>query len=273
MLEFVFNSVLDSIGSEPRLESGRLSAGKRAFILYSMAHGPIVLVGGLASWPSRYRRLAQILREISGSEVHVAPITPFDWFLGRLRGYGQLVFEVASAVDKALLESDSGKAVLVGHSAGGIACRVYVGGDPPYGGRRYSGHRRVSHLITLGSPHVVADKRSLAPLAQVNDLFPGALHERAGLRYVSVAGGAADGKMSSRIRKRYERLIEDGQVAGDGVVPVESALLPGSETFFFDDLYHSEFFGRWYGSARETVERWWPEDLRVSGSLVGEHHT
>jgi pimeloyl-ACP methyl ester carboxylesterase len=236
-----------------------------------MANGPIVLVGGLASWPSRYRRLAQILREISGSEVHVAPITPFDWLLGRLRGYGQLVFEVASVVDRALLESDSEKAVLVGHSVGGIACRVYVGGDPPYGGRRYSGHRRVSHLITLGSPHVVADKRSLTPIAQVNELFPGALHEPSGLKYLSVAGGAADGKTSSRVRKRYERLVDDGRAAGDGAVPVEAALLPGSETLVLDDLYHSHYYGRWYGSDRETVERWWPEELRASGSLVGEH--
>src|SRR5918998_5569688 len=124
-----------------------------AFILCSMAYGPIVVVGGLASWPRRYRVLAQILREVSGSKVYVAPITPLDWLLGRIRGYGQLVFEVASVVDRALLESDSDRAVLVGHSVGGFACRVYVGGDPPYGGRRYSGHRRVSHLITLGSPH------------------------------------------------------------------------------------------------------------------------
>jgi pimeloyl-ACP methyl ester carboxylesterase len=237
-----------------------------------MAHSPIVLVGGLASWPRRYRGFAQILREISGSEVHVAPITPLDWLLGRLRGYGQLVFEVASAVDRALLESDSGKAVLIGHSAGGIACRLYVGGDPPYGGRRYSGHRRVSHLITLGSPHVVTDKKSLAPIAQVNDLFPGALHEPTGLKYLSVAGGAADGNTSSRIRKRYELLVEDGRLIGDGVVPVESALLPGSETLVLDDLYHSEFFGRWYGSDRETVERWWPQELRASNSFVREHH-
>jgi pimeloyl-ACP methyl ester carboxylesterase len=236
-----------------------------------MTHGPIVLVGGLASWPWRYRPFARVLREISGSEVHVAPISPLDWLLGRLRGYGQLVFEVASVVDRALLESDSDKAVLVGHSAGGIACRVYVGGDPPYGGRRYSGHRRVSHLITLGSPHVVADKRSLTPIAQVNELFPGALHEPAGLRYISLAGGAADGKTSSRVRKRYERLVEDGRLIGDGVVPVGSALLPSSEALVFDDLYHSEFFGRWYGSDRETVERWWPEELRTGDSLVGEH--
>ena len=223
------------------------------------------------SLPGRYRGLARILREISGSEVYVASITSLDWLLGRIRGYGQLVFEVASTVDRALLESESDKAILLGHSAGGVVCRAYVGGDPPYGGRRYSGHRRVSHLITLGSPHVVADKRSLAPLAQVNELFPGALHEPAGLKYLSVAGGAADGASSSRICRRYERLIEDGRVAGDGVVPVVSALLPGSEALVFDDLYHSHYFGRWYGSDRETVKRWWPRDLRVNAHLVGEH--
>ena len=215
--------------------------------------------------------MAHILREISGCQVYVASITPLDWLLGRIRGYGQLVFEIASTVDRALLESDSDKAILVGHSAGGVACRVFVGGDPPYGGRRYSGHRRVSRLITLGSPHVVADIKSLAPIAQVNELFPGALHEPAGLKYISVAGGAADGATSRRVRKRYERLIENGRVAGDGVVPVESALLPGSETIVLDDLYHSHYFGRWYGSDRETVERWWPQDLRVATDLVGEH--
>ena len=215
--------------------------------------------------------MAHTLREVSGVQVYVASITPLDWLLGRIRGYGQLVFEIASTVDRALLESDSDKVILVGHSAGGVACRVYVGGDPPYGGRRYSGHRRVSHLITLGSPHVVADRESLAPIAQVNDLFPGALHEPAGLKYISVAGGAADGATSHRVRKRYERLIEDGRVTGDGVVPVESALLPGSEAIVLEDLYHSHYFGRWYGSDRETVERWWPQDLRVSTNLVGEH--
>ncbi len=128
------------------------------------------------SWPVGYRRLAKTLADVSGSEVYVAPITPFDWALGRLRGYGQLVFEVASTVDRALLESDSEKAVLVGYSAGGILARVYVGGDPPYGGRRYSGHRRVSHLITLGTPHNVPNRGVLASIAEVNELFPGALH-------------------------------------------------------------------------------------------------
>ena len=236
------------------------------------SHPPIVVVGGRMSWPIEYRGLARTLAEVSGSEVSIVPITPLDWMLGRIRGYGQIVFEVASAVDKALLESDSDKAVLVGHSAGGILARVYVGGAPPYGGRRYSGHRRISHLITLGTPHNVPNRGSLAPIAEVNELFPGALHE--GISYLCVAGAAADGTSSRRIRKRYERFVADGRVKGDGEIPVESALLPGAEHLVLDGLYHGRLYGglrsRWYGSDRETVGRWWPEELRVKDRLVEE---
>jgi pimeloyl-ACP methyl ester carboxylesterase len=235
-----------------------------------MSSAPIVIVGGATWWPGSYRDFASMLREISGSEVHVAPVTPLDWVLGYFRGFGQLVFEVASTVDRALLESEANKAVLVGHSAGGLACRVYIGGDPPYGGRRYSGHRRVERLITLGTPHAVADKERLTPITRVNGLFPGALHAKSGLHYHSVAGDAIDGASSPKARKRYERFIEDGRVAGDGVVPVEAALLPGSESLVVDGVHHNRRLGRWYGSDRQTVEWWWPEDLRVGGSLVGD---
>jgi pimeloyl-ACP methyl ester carboxylesterase len=238
-------------------------------------HASIVVVGGHMSWPIGYRGLARTLAEVSGSEVSIVPITPLDWVLGRIRGYGQLAFEVASAVDKALLKSDSDKAVLVGHSAGGILARVYVGGDPPYGGRRYSGHRRISHLITLGTPNNAPNRGSLAPIAEVNELFPGALHE--GIRYLCVAGAAADGSSSRRVRKRYERFVGDGRgVKGDGEIPVKSALLPGAEHLVLDDLYHGRLYGglggRWYGSDQETVELWWPEELRVKERLVEEPH-
>ncbi len=229
------------------------------------ARGPIIIVGGHVTLPVNYRELKRILERISGLEVYVTPITPLDWLLGRFRGYGQLVFEVASVVDKALLESESDKVVLVGHSAGGILARTYIGGDPPYGGRRYSGHRRVSHLITLGTPHNVLDDRLLAPVAEVNELFPGALHES--IRYLSVAGAAVDGNHSRAVRRRYERFTGDGRVKGDGLVPVESALLPGTEYLVLDDLYHGRLYGglrgRWYGSDQETVKRWWPKGLRT----------
>lgn len=233
-----------------------------------MTDAPIVVVGGFMSWARSYRELACTLGEISGAEVHVAKITPLDWFLARFKGYGQIVFEVASTVDKALLESDSKKAILVGHSAGGVVCRVYIGGDPPYGGRRYSGHRRVSTLITLGSPHIVPEGKSLAPINRVNSLFPGALHES--INYLSVAGAAVSGASSKRARKIYERLAPDGHILGDGVVPVEAALLPGSEHLVLDALHHSRRLGKWYGSDREAVEKWWPTSLRARDELVEE---
>jgi pimeloyl-ACP methyl ester carboxylesterase len=235
-----------------------------------MSSGPIVIVGGATWWPRSYRGFAEVLRGLSGSEVYVAQIAPLDWAVGYFRGFGQLVFEVASTVDRALLQSEAKQAVLVGHSAGGLACRVFIGGDPPYGGRRYSGHRRVSQLITLGTPHVPRKQGSLSPIFRVNELFPGALHAGSGLRYLSVAGNALDGSSSGKARKRYERFVEDGRVAGDGVVPVEAALLPGSESVVLDGLYHNRRLGPWYGSDRETVGLWWPEELRVGGSLVGD---
>jgi pimeloyl-ACP methyl ester carboxylesterase len=235
-----------------------------------MSGAPIVIVGGATWLPRSYRDFARLLQEISGSEVHIAPVTPLDWALGYFRGFGQLVFEVASTVDRALLESEAKKAVLVGHSAGGLACRVYIGGDPPYGGRRYSGHRRVECLITLGTPHTVADRQRLAPITRVNELFPGALHAEAGLNYVSVAGNVADGASSPWARKRYEWFVEDGRMAGDGVVPVDAALLPGSESLIVDGVHHNRRLGPWYGSDTETVRRWWPEELRARGSPVGD---
>ena len=235
-----------------------------------MAGEPIVIIGGATWWPHSYRGLAEVLRAISGSEVHIAPITPLDWAAGYVCGFGQLVFEVASTVDRALLGSESKHAVLVGHSAGGLACRVYIGGEAPYGGRRYSGHRRVSRLISLGTPHAPQREESLAPIARVNRLFPGALHAESGLRYLSVAGDAVHGSSSARARKRYERFVEDGRVAGDGVVPIEAALLPGSESAVLDGVHHNRRGGIWYGSGRETVGLWWPGELRVREALVGD---
>ena len=209
--------------------------------------------------PRDYKEFAGVLRDISGAEVYVVPLTPVDWVAGYVRGYGQLVFEIATVVDHVLLQSDADRAVLVGHSAGGIASRIYLGGDPPYGGRRYSGHRYVSALITLGSPHTVSENKGFNLIHRTNELFPGTLHKESGVRYLSVAGNAVDGSASRRARKRYERLVEDGRCPGDGVAPVESTLLPGSESLVLDGVHHNKRLGRWYGSDLETVERWWPD--------------
>jgi pimeloyl-ACP methyl ester carboxylesterase len=236
-----------------------------------MTKNPIIVVGGVSSVPRNYHAFVEVLHTLSGSEVYVAPLTPLDWVTGYFRGFGQLVFEIATTVDRALLESDSDKAILIGHSAGGVAARVYIGGDAPYGGRRYSGHRRVSHLITLGSPHAVRQSKTLASINRVNELFPGALHGDSGLVYRSVAGNAVDGSSSRKARKRYERMAGDGRAAGDGVTPVKTAHLPGSEGVVLDGVYHNRRVGHWYGADRDTIIKWWPEELALQEALVEKH--
>ena len=223
--------------------------------------GPIVIVGGLSFWPRSYRGLASVLEELSRSPVRVAPTTPLDWMLGAVRGYGQLVFAVAETVDRILLETGEKRAVLVGHSAGGLLCRAYIGGQTPFGGRRYSGHRRVSYSISLGTPHVSAHRHTLPPTRTIDETFPGALHAASGLRYLSVASRSESGATSARARRRYERFVDDGRVAGDGVVPVEAALLPGSEHLVLDWPVHNRRMGRWYGSDGAAVREWWPREL------------
>ena len=85
-----------------------------------------------------------------------------------------------------------------------------------------------------------------------------------------MAGNTEDGSESRKVRKRYERFVEDGRVAGDGAVPVEAALLSGSEHMVLDGVHHNKHLGHWYGSDRETVERWWPQELRAGRSVVEE---
>jgi hypothetical protein len=53
-------------------------------------------------------------------------------------------------------------------------------------------------------------------------------------------------------------------------VPVDAALLAGSESLILDGVHHNRRLGRWYGSDTQTVGRWWPQELGVGDSLVGD---
>ena len=215
---------------------------------------PTVIIGGHMARKEDYRDLAAILRRLSGSEVRVANLTLRDWVVGRFQGYEPVVSKIAAAVETTLRDTGVEKVTLVGHSAGGLLCRAYLGGG-------YAGHRRVSRLITLASPHKVHARWLLSPFARVDELFPGVFY-RPSVRYLSVAGSVVSGEDSFLGRLSYGLFVTDGRVNGDGVIPVPAALLPGSATRVLDGVHHSARYGPWYGSEEETVKRWWPLELR-----------
>jgi hypothetical protein len=51
-------------------------------------------------------------------------------------------------------------------------------------------------------------------------------------------------------------------VAGDGLVPVASALLPGARHLVLDEAVHGPGSPRWYGG-HEQLDAWWPVALEV----------
>jgi hypothetical protein len=82
------------------------------------------------------------------------------------------------------------------------------------------------------------------------------------VRYVSVAGkyiqGNAKGSPFGRFSyKVYKDICGEGEVWGDGITPVSSALLPGSQHITLDGVSHYSLSGEpWYGSD-EVLPLWW----------------
>jgi hypothetical protein len=160
----------------------------------------------------------------------------------------------------------------------------------PLAGRAYGGARLADGLITLGSPHTA--RRATALRLWVDRQLPGAFcGDR--VRYLSVAGdldlsSPIASPLSRRMAARSygaiagpEALAGDpatvgdpatlgdpammsapakggaARLAGDGLVPVGSALLAGSRQLVLPGVAHGGAFGsRWYGSP-EVVAQWW----------------
>eukprot|EP00457_Paulinella_chromatophora_P009375 gb/GEZN01009440.1/.p1 GENE.gb/GEZN01009440.1/~~gb/GEZN01009440.1/.p1 ORF type:complete len:187 (-),score=16.88 gb/GEZN01009440.1/:83-643(-) len=172
-------------------------------------------------------------------------------------------------VSQVLQKTGSKQVNLIGHSAGGWISRVYLG-DSPYtihkditeeAGRGHIwGNRDSVHtLLTLGTPHAKGSGE-LAPrnLAFVNDHYPGAFYDD--VRYICVAGKTVfgDKKKFWFSYKSYELAGGNGSCWGDGITPVDSALLEGAHNIIIPGAEHAPTSkGRWYGSP-EILQQWVP---------------
>jgi hypothetical protein len=136
--------------------------------------------------------------------------------------------------------------------------RLYLSPEP-FKGHTYNGLDFVDHLITLGSPHY--NFRGAALRKWVEKKYPGAFFKPA-VRYISVAGKAVRGSRHGSFKERlvhwfYKNLCGTGDEWGDGMVPLPSALLQGSQHVIIADVRHySKSKYLWYGS-KEAVQSWW----------------
>jgi pimeloyl-ACP methyl ester carboxylesterase len=228
-----------------------------------MAAQPIVIFGGFLSFTMLYWGMRDVLESISGQPVWPVETWSHDWLPSFTRlGWAHLLRKLEDTVQQAAAESPTGKVTLIGHSAGGVLARLYLSPNP-FLGYAYRGIDYVNHLITLGSPHY--NQGSLKYGGQmsrwVEQRCPGACYAPQ-VKYTSVAGKLVRGDRQGSLQERwaynvYAEIGGDGNAWGDGLIPLESALLHGSHQVVLDDIGHFSGFGRlWYGS-QDMIPLWW----------------
>jgi hypothetical protein len=243
---------------------------------------PVVLVaGGFLTGPRWYRPMAAAMRAGGAADVVIAQVHTPDWILASVRGLGPVTTRVGRALLAAGERSSANPAsrgapiLFVGHSAGGIVGRLLTS-PVPFEGRRLGASGRIGALVTLGTPHVVGDEArwggrvASAGVRFANRHVPGAFFAPT-TAYLAVASAYVVGHEAGEDgRSRFvRRLYEDVHpapdlptVAGDGLVPVASALLPGARQLVLEDAVHGPGSRPWYGEDAQLAA-WWPLALEL----------
>ncbi len=221
---------------------------------------PIVVLGGFLVTTDVYAPMAAELRRLTGARVEVVPTSRPLWMqTSFVSGWRRVLDRVDALARELSADSPTRKVTLVGHSSGGVMLRPYLA-DTDFAGASWGGGARCDRLVTLGSPHQAVRASPLR--ARVDRELPGCpLADR--VDYVAVAGrydvaSPAATRFGRRSAARsYRALVGDENAAGDGLVPVSSALLREARHVVLDDTAHGGFIGKpWYGSP-ERVSAWW----------------
>ena len=161
--------------------------------------------------------------------------------------------------------------MLVGHSAGGILARLAMAPEP-FRGYRGGAAAKVGCLVTLGSPHGLADlpnryRHAGHDAAEFLDrVSPGAFFApRTGYLTVGASFTAARfrGVLGRLVTEVFSIIIgEEIASAGDGIVPAAVVHLQGARQVTYDDVRHGVIGAPWYGD-EAVIDRWWPLALEL----------
>lgn len=222
---------------------------------------PNIIVPGYFAAAIDYLPLEKELNR-RGILTVTVPLKKSDWFptLGG-RSVVPIVERLDRTVKEVLERYGTSEVNLIAHSAGGWISRIYMG-EKPYdihGDKDavWKAHHYVNTLITLGTPHRSQERWTKKNLNFVADNYSGAFHSD--VRYVCIAGKAVCGKKQLGGWLAYQSYLitgGEGNVWGDGIVPIACAHLEGATNIILEGVWHSPKSPYvWYGSD-EPLQAW-----------------
>jgi hypothetical protein len=237
----------------------------------------VLVLGGFITSPPMYHSFRRDLLARGAADVVVANVWTMDWLLAAARGLGPILTRSGRALlqasERAETASLGAPILVIGHSAGGVSARLLTSPEP-FAGRQFNASGRIGAIVTLGTPHVVAapapgrPKMGAENARFANEHVPGGFFApRVG--YLAVGSRAKVGRREGTLTERrwwrgYAALLGNGDpvIEGDGLIPLDAALLPGVEHIVFDDCAHGQGSGGWYGTPRH-LDRWWPRAVEI----------
>ncbi len=218
----------------------------------------IIIVGGFSTSPRHYLKMQDHLERLSGIQPAIVPIKIGDWpgVIGQ-KGWLLLLTKFDQTLESALAQGED-NAIVVAHSLGGILTRLYLADSLPLALEpRYAD--RITSVITLGSPH---QRGLVSKLNSWTGLDRCLVQHKRSIPIFSVAGSIDYSRRRSSLAAHAARLryrIHGGTAGerGDGIIPVDSAILDPARSLVLDGVKHDFRIGHpWYGDA-EIVSLWW----------------
>jgi hypothetical protein len=231
----------------------------------------VLIVGGFATAPPNYWPFRQRLARRGVTRVDIAPLWPPDWALAAVLGFGPILRRTGKSILRTYELGGRLPVIIVAHSGGGIAARLAMS-PVPYNGRVAGVGDAVGCLVTLGTPHRLAQLPNRYHHAGheasvfLDRETPGAfLAPRTG--YLSAGSAFPQAPFTGVIGRLAEEVFSmivgsDTQKLGDGIVPASAVHLEGAEQLIFDDVRHGMIGAPWYGDDH-VIDRWWPVALRL----------
>ncbi len=222
---------------------------------------PIIILGGFLITSEAYDDAKNTIEKSFGRKVYVVDVKRGDWFKSNsAKGWTFILNKVNDVAALALKETQAKKIDLIGHSSGGVILRVFLS-NKPFNNEIYNGKSISKNFISLGSPHQAIKATELRKFVDQN--YPGNFYKN--INYVSVAGEVKiSSKQTSLVTKliargSYKSISGDKNSWGDGLVPLSSSLLNGSQHIILPETVHGGFFGEnWYGTPSK-VKEWWKQ--------------